>query len=221
MMAAASIPRWRRRGRRRLRRGIADAIGRVAPLGGRIATLSGMPRGAAFALTLPLPGRQSRGSGCEGPPAGNDDDGALSRRRNYSSVVRKVSSAASEDLDFTVSEAEDGETALTLCRDSMPDAILVDATMPMMDGIDFVKALRRLEGGMRPKILFCMTEYNPAVVGRAVRAGADDHVLKPFDRSVIEAKLQEWASCETLARRRCAPPRAPRPRRAGHRLRRG
>lgn len=108
-----------------------------------------------------------------------------------SSVVRKVVRRICEDLDFTVSEAEDGETALTLCRDSMPDAILVDATMPMMDGIDFVKALRRLEGGMRPKILFCMTEYNPAVVGRAVRAGADDHVLKPFDRSVIEAKLQE------------------------------
>ncbi|MCC6735837.1 MAG: hypothetical protein IT534_06880 [Bauldia sp.] len=43
-----------------LGRGIADAIGRVAPLGGRIAMLSGMPRGAAFALTLPLPAGKSR-----------------------------------------------------------------------------------------------------------------------------------------------------------------
>lgn len=108
-----------------------------------------------------------------------------------SSVIRKVVRRICEDLDFTVSEAEDGETALALCRTAMPDAVMVDATMPVMDGIEFVKALRRLDGGMRPKILFCMTEYNPAIVGRAVRAGVDDHVLKPFDRSVIEAKLQE------------------------------
>ncbi|MCW5714369.1 MAG: response regulator [Bauldia sp.] len=108
-----------------------------------------------------------------------------------SSVIRKVVRRICEGLDFSVSEAEDGEAALALCRGGMPDAIMVDATMPVMDGIDFVKALRRLEGGDRPKILFCMTEYNPAIVGRAVRAGVDDHVLKPFDKSVIEAKLQE------------------------------
>ncbi|MGV8839628.1 MAG: response regulator [Bauldia sp.] len=108
-----------------------------------------------------------------------------------SSVIRKVVRRICEDLDFTVSEAEDGEVALALCRRTMPDAVMVDATIPAMDGIDFVKALRRIQGGERPKILFCMTEYNPAIVGRAVRAGADDYLLKPFDRSVIEAKLQE------------------------------
>lgn len=108
-----------------------------------------------------------------------------------SSVIRKVVRRICEDLDFTVTEAEDGETALALCRAAMPDGVMVDATMAVMDGIEFVKALRRLEGGTRPKVLYCMTEFNPVIVGRAVRAGVDDHVLKPFDRSVIEAKLQE------------------------------
>lgn len=108
-----------------------------------------------------------------------------------SSVIRKVVRRICGELGFTVTEAEGGEEAIALCREAMPDGIMVDATMPTMDGIDFVKAIRRLEGGTRPKILICMTEYNPTIVGRAVRAGADDHVLKPFDRSVIEAKLQE------------------------------
>jgi two-component system chemotaxis response regulator CheY len=108
-----------------------------------------------------------------------------------SSVIRKIVRRICEDLSFTVSEAESGEAALALCRGAMPDGVMVDATMPVMDGIDFVKALRLLDGGRRPKVLFCMTEYNPAIVGRAVRAGADEHVLKPFDKSVIEAKLQE------------------------------
>ncbi len=108
-----------------------------------------------------------------------------------SSVIRKVVRRICEDLDFTVTEAGGGEEALALCMEAMPDAIMVDSTMPGMDGIDFVKAVRRLDGGGHPKILFCMTEYNPAIVGRAVRAGADNHVLKPFDKGVIEAKLQE------------------------------
>lgn len=108
-----------------------------------------------------------------------------------SSVIRKIVRRICEDLSFTVSEAEDGEAALAVCRGAMPDVIMVDATMPVMDGIDFVKALRLLNGGARPKVLFCMTEYNPVIVGRAVRAGADEHILKPFDKSVLEAKLQE------------------------------
>ena len=106
-------------------------------------------------------------------------------------VVRKVARRILEDFGFDVSEAEDGEAGLELCRQQMPDAILVDWSMPVMDGFDFVKALRREPAGNRPKVVFCTTEHDVAQIARAMRAGADDFVLKPFDRETIEAKLQE------------------------------
>jgi two-component system chemotaxis response regulator CheY len=108
-----------------------------------------------------------------------------------SSVIRKVARRICEEFDFTVSEAEDGQQALALCQDAMPDAILVDWSMPVMDGYEFVRALRKLEGGQRPKVLFCTTENDVPLVARAMRAGADEHLLKPFDKEIIQTKLHD------------------------------
>ncbi len=108
-----------------------------------------------------------------------------------STVIRKVVRRICEGLSFQVSEAEDGQQALALCRETMPDGVMVDSSMPVMDGLEFVKSLRQMQGGDKPKVIFCLTEYNVAQVGRAMRAGANDHLLKPFDKEVIEAKLQQ------------------------------
>jgi len=108
-----------------------------------------------------------------------------------SNVVRKVVRRILEDLDWTVSEAEDGRQALDICRRSMPDAILLDWSMPVMDGFDFLKALRKQEGGGVPKVIFCTTEQNVAQIARAMRAGANEYMMKPFDRDLIEAKFHE------------------------------
>ena len=107
-----------------------------------------------------------------------------------SNVIRKVTRRICEDLSLTVAEAEDGESALQACTKEMPDAIFVDAQMPGMDGLAFVKALRELDGGKDPKVVYCLTEFSVSNVAKAKRAGADDHLLKPFDRDVIEATLQ-------------------------------
>ncbi len=108
-----------------------------------------------------------------------------------SNVVRKVARRILEDLEWTVSEAEDGRQALDMCKRAMPDAILVDWSMPVMDGFEFLKALRKEDGGGAPKVIFCATEYNVAQIARAMRAGANEFMMKPFDRDIIEAKLQE------------------------------
>jgi two-component system chemotaxis response regulator CheY len=108
-----------------------------------------------------------------------------------SNVVRKVARRILEDLDWTVSEAEDGREALEMCKRAMPDAILVDWSMPVMDGFEFMKALRQEEGGEAPKVIFCTTEHNVAQIARAMRAGANEYMMKPFDRDIIEAKFQE------------------------------
>lgn len=108
-----------------------------------------------------------------------------------SSVIRKVARRICEGFEFTVSEAEDGAKGLEECRRSMPDLILLDWSMPVMDGFAFLRALRAEEGGKHPKVVFCVTENNVATIARALRAGADDHLLKPFDKESIEAKLQD------------------------------
>ena len=108
-----------------------------------------------------------------------------------SSVIRKVARRILEKLDFQIIEAEDGEQALEACRGAMPDAVLLDWNMPKMDGYDFLRVLRRLPGGDGPKVVFCTTENDVAHIARALHAGANEYIMKPFDRDIVEAKFQE------------------------------
>lgn len=108
-----------------------------------------------------------------------------------SSVIRKVARRILEELDFTIIEAENGQEALDACRENMPDAILLDWNMPVMDGFEFLSALRGLEGGEEPKVVFCTTENDIAQISKAIRAGANEYIMKPFDREIVESKFQE------------------------------
>jgi two-component system, chemotaxis family, chemotaxis protein CheY len=96
-----------------------------------------------------------------------------------SSVIRKVARRILEGLDFQISEAENGEEAIEACRDQIPDAILLDWNMPKMDGYEFLRALRRLPGGDKPKVVFCTTENDVAHIARALHAGANDSTSGP------------------------------------------
>jgi two-component system, chemotaxis family, chemotaxis protein CheY len=108
-----------------------------------------------------------------------------------SSVIRKVARRILEGLDFQIVEAEDGEQALEACRSQMPDAVLLDWNMPKMDGYEFLRNLRRLPKGDWPKVVFCTTENDVAHIARALHAGANEYIMKPFDKDIVEAKFQE------------------------------
>jgi two-component system chemotaxis response regulator CheY len=108
-----------------------------------------------------------------------------------SSVIRKVARRILEGLQFQISEAEDGEQALDVCRQRMPDAVLLDWNMPKMDGYEFLRVLRRMPDGDRPKVVFCTTENDVAHSARALHAGANEYIMKPFDKEIVEAKFQE------------------------------
>jgi len=108
-----------------------------------------------------------------------------------SSVIRKVARRILERLDFQISEAQNGEAATETCKNQLPDAILLDWNMPKMDGYDFLRVLRRLPGGDKPKVVFCTTENDVAHIARALHAGANEYIMKPFDKDIVEAKFQE------------------------------
>ncbi|MGA2891619.1 MAG: response regulator [Xanthobacteraceae bacterium] len=108
-----------------------------------------------------------------------------------SSVIRKVARRILEGLEFQILEAENGEDAIETCRRELPDAILLDWNMPKMDGYEFLRLLRRLPGGDRPKVVFCTTENDVAHIARALHAGANEYIMKPFDKDIVQAKFQE------------------------------
>ena len=106
-----------------------------------------------------------------------------------SKVIRKVARHMLEALDFDVSEAEDGKAALDACAASRPDVVLLDWNMPVMSGMEFLRALTD-QGGDKPKIVFCTTENGSAHIRAALDAGADEYIMKPFDRETLATKLQ-------------------------------
>lgn len=108
-----------------------------------------------------------------------------------SRVVRKVARRIAENLGFDCSEAEDGQKAFEACQASMPDAILLDWNMPIMSGIEFLEKLRSMDGGTHPKVVFCTTENDISHIQRAMQAGADEYVMKPFDSEIIESKFSQ------------------------------
>ena len=108
-----------------------------------------------------------------------------------SSVVRKVARRFLEDLDFVVDEAEDGQEAFDKCASEMPDSILLDWNMPIMSGLEFLKQLRAYEGGDKPRVVFCTTENDVGHIAMALKAGANEYMMKPFDREILESKFNE------------------------------
>ncbi|MDO9368395.1 MULTISPECIES: response regulator [unclassified Sphingopyxis] len=109
-----------------------------------------------------------------------------------SKVIRKVARHILESMAFAVDEAADGQEALTFCRANRPDVILLDWNMPVMSGMEFLGAFNDLDYGHeeRPRVVFCTTENSIDHIRAAIEAGADEYVMKPFDRETLEGKLQ-------------------------------
>jgi len=107
-----------------------------------------------------------------------------------SKVIRKVARHILETLDFSVEEAGDGQEALEHCQKTPPDVVLLDWNMPVMSGMEFLRALGQTKLSHRPKVVFCTTENGLAHIRAAIEAGADEYVMKPFDRETLESKLQ-------------------------------
>jgi two-component system chemotaxis response regulator CheY len=108
-----------------------------------------------------------------------------------SRVVRRVARGMLEGLGFAVSEAEDGAKALASCRAAMPDAVLLDWNMPVMDGMGFLRALRADHPSPTPRVILCTTETEIERIVEALEAGADEYIMKPFDAEILSDKLRQ------------------------------
>lgn len=106
-----------------------------------------------------------------------------------SRVIRKVSRQILESMGFACDEAENGQVALDRCTQKLPDLILLDWNMPVMNGLDFATAMRKLPEGDKPCVVFCTTETDMGHIQQALSAGANEYIMKPFDADIIHGKL--------------------------------
>jgi len=106
-----------------------------------------------------------------------------------SRVIRKVARQIFEALDFACEEAEHGQQAVDVCQKNMPDVVLLDWNMPVMDGMEFLCALRKMQGGDVPCVIFCTTENDMKHIQEAMTNGANEYIMKPFDADIVQSKL--------------------------------
>jgi two-component system chemotaxis response regulator CheY len=85
--------------------------------------------------------------------------------------------------------ANNGLDALDQCRMQMPDVVLLDWTMPGMDGPAVMTAIRELPDGHKPKIIFCTAEDTFAKIAHVMSNGADSFIIKPFSIDTLAHNL--------------------------------
>jgi two-component system chemotaxis response regulator CheY len=95
------------------------------------------------------------------------------------------------EIGFTVAEASHGREALThLQANADMDVVLVDWNMPEMNGLELVQAVRKEDRFKKIPLMMVTTETEMSQMVRALEAGAQEYVMKPFTKDVIEAKLR-------------------------------
>ncbi|ABO66567.1 MULTISPECIES: response regulator [Geobacillus] len=83
-------------------------------------------------------------------------------------------------------EAKNGKEAVELYRRLHPELVIMDITMPVMNGIEAVRAIKEIDPGA--KIIICSALGQQRMIVEAIEAGAADFIVKPFEESdVLEA----------------------------------
>jgi two-component system chemotaxis response regulator CheY len=113
-----------------------------------------------------------------------------------SRVVRKAARRILERHGFSVREAENGLLALEACRAEMPRLVLLDWNMPVMDGMQFLGALRAEFGPDEPLVMLCTTESEFDRIVLALQNGANEYIMKPFDDEIVAGKLVQLGLLE-------------------------
>jgi two-component system, chemotaxis family, chemotaxis protein CheY len=105
--------------------------------------------------------------------------------------MRTILARIMKAAGFEIEQAENGEAALSLLGVAAPFHIaMIDWNMPVMNGLELIRRVRGEERYREMRIMMVTTESEPAQVARALLAGADEFVMKPFSDSIIVEKLE-------------------------------
>lgn len=96
-------------------------------------------------------------------------------------------------LGFEVFEAADGQEAVNQAQQFSPDLILMDISLPVMDGLAATQIIRKLDGFAVIPII-AVTAYGKSYYRQAIEAGCDDLINKPLDFDKLEPLLNQYLS---------------------------
>lgn len=108
-----------------------------------------------------------------------------------SSVIRKVAKRILGGPEMLVIEAGSGYEALDMCAAEMPNIVILDATLPDVQAVDFIRSVVAMAGNVKPQIVLCLHEVDLGAIMRAKRAGAAGYLLKPFNRPQLLERFRE------------------------------
>jgi len=109
-----------------------------------------------------------------------------------SRATRMILSKTLSESGFEVATAGNGQEALAVMEREGPaiEVVLVDWNMPVMNGLEFVQSLRARPGFAAVRVVMVTTETEIEQMQRALEAGADEYIMKPFTRDMVEEKLR-------------------------------
>lgn len=109
-----------------------------------------------------------------------------------SAVICKVAKRILSGMNFQVVEASNAGEAMVMCEAQLPMIMIIDAGMP--DALDLIACVRKLDGGKNVRIYYCTIENDIKLLMVGKRAGADDFLMKPFDRRLLEETFGRFAA---------------------------
>lgn len=115
---------------------------------------------------------------------------------------RALAKATLEDEGYRVALATDGLAAVAAVGDEMPDCILMDIRMPKLDGIAAAEQIRLLTGGKDVAIIFVTAQRDVATFDRALAAGGDDFITKPYRPDELLVRVQTAMRMRRIAAER-------------------
>ena len=108
-----------------------------------------------------------------------------------SRVMRTIEGKILKELGCEISEAGNGQEGLKVLKETgKADLAIVDWNMPEMNGLEFVKAVRADHAYDTMRVMMVTTENGMEHVTKALEAGANEYVMKPFAKEVIQQKLE-------------------------------
>jgi len=115
-----------------------------------------------------------------------------------SSTIRKILCHYLKKMDIEVVEASDGQEGLERLKGmSPPDLVLVDWNMPVMSGIDFIRAVREMHIYDPLPLIMVTTNSESEYLGQAVDAGANQYIQKPCTLDALRQKIEQLGLLDT------------------------
>ncbi|MEJ2077008.1 MAG: response regulator [Acidobacteriota bacterium] len=108
-----------------------------------------------------------------------------------SRMIRTLIRKYLASLKLEILEAADGQAGLEVARNTKPDLVILDINMPVMDGTEMLRELRKVPELSKTKVLMLTAESAEKLVLEVIKIGISDYIVKPFEEDVLIKKVRK------------------------------